>query len=296
MQSLIQHSLLKFLAGAGLALLCAAGPLRAGFADGTSPGDDPNPVFIPEADRKVSVNEHLGNLLPLDAWFTDETGKGVQLKDYFSSGRKPVILQIGYFRCPQLCGYVSKGLVDALKDVRLNAGPDYQVIFLSIDPKETPELAMAKKESFLKSYARDGSADGWHLLTGNKQQIDRVADAAGVEYRWVAQAQQYSHPAVVVLATPQGKVSRYLYFGQKLDGRTLRLSLVEASDEKIGNTTDQFMLTCFQFDGRQGKYAVAAIGLMKLGGLATILVLGGVFLRLKLREHRHGDVKLNKVD
>jgi protein SCO1/2 len=267
-------------------LLCAAAPLRAGFADGTGPGVS-EPIFVPDADKKVNVKEHPGASLPLDAWFTDETGKNVQLRQYFDAKRKPVILQIGYYRCPMLCGLISRGLVDSLKQVRLNAGPDYEVVFISIDPRETPELAAKKKESFLKAYARDGSADGWHLLTGNKLQIDRVTEAAGVEYRWVGQAQQYSHPAVSVLATPDGKISRYLY-GVKFDSQTMRLSLVEASDGKIGDTVDAFILTCYQFDGKQGKYALAAISMMKIGGLFTILILGTVLYRL-LRRERHDE-------
>lgn len=271
-------------AGAAIGLLCAAAPLHAGFADGISPGDNPNQVYVPDADKKVSVKEHLGASLPLDAWFTDETGKSVQLKQYFGGSKKPVLLQIGYYRCPMLCSLVSKGLVDSLRAVKLNAGPDYEVVFLSIDPKETPELAADKKNSFLKAYARDGSADGWHLLTGNKLQIDRVTEAAGVEYKWVGLAQQYSHPAVVVLATPEGKISRYLY-GVQFDPSTLRLSLVEASHEQLGTTVDEFILTCFQFDGHQGKYALAAIKLMKLGGVLVMIALaGGIFFMAR----RHG--------
>ncbi|HWE02809.1 MAG TPA: SCO family protein [Tepidisphaeraceae bacterium] len=269
-----------------VALLSAALPAQAGFADGMGPGVDANPVFIPESAKKVSVVEHLNAPLPLDAWFTDDSGKAVQLRQYFDNAKKPVLLQIGYFRCPMLCGLVSRGLVDSLKDVRLNAGPDYEVVFLSIDPNETPALAAQKKQSFLHDYARDGSTDGWHLLTGNKLQIDRVTQAAGVEYKFVGQAQQYSHPAVVVLATPQGMISRYLY-GVKFDPTTMRLSLVEASNNQIGTTIDQFVLTCFQFDGKQGKYAWVAINLMKLGGAVMILFVGGAIFFLKRYERKH---------
>jgi len=282
MTAFILHPLLRILAVSAALIFCAAAPLRAGFADGTGPGVN-EPIYVPDADKNVQVKEHPGAALPLDAWFMDETGKNVQLRQYFDGKRKPVIIQIGYYRCPMLCGLISRGLVDSLKEVRLNAGPDYEVVFISIDPRETPELAAMKKESFLKAYARDGSADGWHLLTGNKLQIDRITEAAGVEYRWVGIAQQYSHPAVSVLATPDGKISRYLY-GVKFDSQTMRLSLVEASDGKIGNTVDAFILTCFQFDGKQGKYALAAIGMMKIGGLLTILIVGAVLFYLFRRE------------
>lgn len=268
---------------AAIALVCAGAPALAGFADGTGPEGSPAPIFVPDADKSVNVVEHLGAQLPLDAAFIDEAGKPVRLSDYFTNHRRPVIFQIGYFRCPMLCSIVSRGLVDSLKALRLNAGQDYDVVFISIDPRETAELAAQKKTSFLNAYARDGSTNGWHLLTGPKVEIDRVTQAAGVEYRWVAQAQQYSHPAACVLATPEGKISRYLY-GVKFDEQTLRLSLVEASNNKIGSTSDAFILTCFQFDGKQGKYALAAIKLMKIGGALTVALVGG-FLFFAVRKN-----------
>ncbi|HEX3356798.1 MAG TPA: SCO family protein, partial [Tepidisphaeraceae bacterium] len=285
-KNVIRHPLVQTLAGIALLCMGAVSTSRAGFADGTGPGA-PETIYIPEADKKVSVNEHLGATLPLDAWLTDESGKSVQLREYFSGHRKPVILQIGYFRCPMLCSQLSRGLVDSLKKVKVDAGPDYDIVFLSIDPKETPELAAQKKNSFIHEYARDGSENAWHLLTSNKLQIDRVTEAAGVEYRWVGQAQQYSHPAVIVIASPEGKICRYLY-GVNFDSQTLRLSLVEASAGKIGSTADSFILTCFQYDGHQGKYALAAINLMKLGGLLTILLLCGFIVRHLMNEHHGG--------
>ncbi|HET6251243.1 MAG TPA: SCO family protein [Tepidisphaeraceae bacterium] len=284
----IQH-LLTIIAAA--VVLCFVGPARASFVDGNTPGA-PQPIYVPDSEKSVSVKEHLGATLPLDAWFTDDTGKPVQLRQYFSGHKKPVILQIGYFRCPMLCSLVSRGLVDSLKDVRLNAGPDYDVVFLSIDPRETPELAAAKKESFIKTYAHDGSENAWHLLVGNKLQIDRVTDATGIGYKWVGRAQQYSHPAVTVIASPEGKICRYLY-GVKFDPGTMRLSLVEASNEQIGTTTDEFILTCFQFDGKQGKYALAAIKLMKVGGLLTMLILGGAIFWFWKRARRVSDESID---
>jgi protein SCO1/2 len=282
MLDLFKHPLTRRMALLAIALLCAAPQVKAGFADGTTPGA-PDPIYVPDDEKSVGVKEHLSASLPLDAWFTDETGKSVQLRQYFAGTRKPVILQIGYFRCPMLCSIISRALVDSLKEVKQSAGPDYQVIFISIDPRETPELAARKKESFLKAYARDGSESAWHLLTSNKLQIDRVTEATGIEYKWVGRAQQYSHPAVTVICSPEGKVCRYLY-GTRFDPQTLRLSMVEASNGQIGTTSDNFILTCFQFDGKQGKYALAAIKLMKIGGLLTILILGGVIFGFA----RHG--------
>ncbi|MDB5290193.1 MAG: hypothetical protein JWL69_1434 [Phycisphaerales bacterium] len=282
-----RHPLLCKLAGLALAALWAAAPARAGFIDGTGPGET-RTDYVPDSLKSVKVIEHAGAALPLDATFADETGKQVELRQYFAGSRKPVLLQIGYIGCPMLCGLVSHGLVDSLKDVKLNAGPDYDVLFISIDPKEKPPLAAQKKESFLKEYGRDGTVDGWHFLTGSKDQIDRLTQSVGFEYKWVEVAQQYSHPAVVVLCTPDGRVSRYLY-GVKFDPSTVRLSLVEASGGKIGSTADQFILTCFQYDGQQGRYAWRAIYLMKVGGLLTILAVGLIVFRFARAGQRRFD-------
>ncbi|MDB5331774.1 MAG: hypothetical protein JWP03_2925 [Phycisphaerales bacterium] len=282
-----RNPLLCKLAGLALAAICAAAPARGGFIDGTGPGET-RTDFVADSLKSVKVTEHAGATLPLDATFADETGKPVELRQYFAGARKPVLLQIGYIQCPMLCGLVSHGLVDSLKDVKLNAGPDYDVLFISIDPKEKPALAAQKKNAFLKEYGRDGATDGWHFLTGNKDQIDRLTQAVGFEYKWVEIAQQYSHPAVVVLATPEGRVSRYLY-GVKFDPSTVRLSLVEASGNKIGSTTDQFILTCFQYDGQQGRYAWRAIYFMKAGGLLTMLAVGFVVFRFARAGSRRFD-------
>jgi protein SCO1/2 len=282
-----RHPLLCKLAGLALAALCAAAPARAGFIDGTGPGGS-RTDYVPDSLKSVTVAEHPGATLPLDATFADEAGKSVTLREYFAGSRKPVLLQLGYIECPMLCGLVSRGLVDSLKDVKLNAGPDYDVLFVSIDPKEKPALAAQKKAAFLKEYGRDGATDGWHFLTGSKDQIDRLAQSVGYEYKWVELAQQYSHPAVVVLATPDGHVSRYLY-GVKFDPSTVRLSLVEASGNKIGSTADQFILTCFQYDGQQGRYAWRAIYFMKAGGLLTILAVGFVVFRFARAGNRRFD-------
>lgn len=238
------------------------------FVGGNMPGPTP-------ADAKsVKIDEHPNAQLPLDLSFVDESGKAVQLKQYFANG-KPVVLQLGYFGCPMLCSLVSQALVDSLKDVKLDAGADYQVVYVSIDPSEGPGMAQAKKDAYVQAYGRASGAQGWHLLTGKAPQIRQLADAAGFEYRWIDSAQQFSHPACLIVCTPDGRVSRYLY-GVRYDSPTVRLSLVEASNGKIGTTADRFTLTCFQYDGTQGRYALAAINLMKAGGALTVLVVGGM--------------------
>lgn len=239
---------------------------------------------VPPELRNVSVTEHRGDSLPLDLTFQDDTGQTVRLGQYFS-GRKPVILQLGYYGCPMLCSLVSKGLSDSLKQISLNVGADYEVIFVSINPNETWDLAAKKKQSYINDYDRPGTAAGWHFLVGQQDAIGKLAAAVGFTYKWVASAKQYSHPAALVLSTPDGRISRYLY-GVKFDPGTLRLSLVDVSDGKIGSAVDELFLTCFQYDGHQGKYALAAMGLMKISGAATVLAVIAIVILLLRREHR----------
>jgi protein SCO1/2 len=239
-------------------------------------------TFIPEEARKVSVEEKLGTTPPLDLQFTDETGQAVALARYFDKSRKPVLVQLGYFGCPMLCDLISHRLVDSLKRVELTAGKDFEVVYVSFDPKETADLAAKKKAALSQAYGRDpATAAGFHFLTGNADQIDRLTQALGYQYKWVPEANQFSHPAVLILLMPDGRVSRYLYW-PKFDAQALRLSLVEASDRKIGSATDKFLLTCFQYDGQHGRYAMTAIRIMQIGGVVTVLVVG-TFLVMAFR-------------
>jgi protein SCO1/2 len=253
---------LRLAAGFGLAALAGGVPAMAGPFDLKM--TPPPPPEVGEA----TVDEKPNAALPLDAAVRDEAGRAVTLGQYFG-GSKPVVLILGYYGCPMLCGLVANGLADGLRGVDLLPGRDYEVVFVSIDPTEGPELAAQKKQAYLSAYGRPESADGWHFLTGDVAATARIADAAGFRYRWIESAKQYAHPAVLVVATPGGAVSRYLY-GVKFDPATVRLSLVEASNGRVGSTTDRFLLTCFKFDGKQGKYALTAIGLMKVGGGVTL--------------------------
>jgi protein SCO1/2 len=240
---------------------------------------------IPEALKNITVNEHFNGALPLDLSFVDDTNHRVKLGDYFH-GNKPILLQLGYYSCPMLCDLVSRGITKSLKNVSsLTIGKDYDIIFISIDPNENWTLAQKKKISYVLDYDRPGSQDGWHFLTGGQPEIDAVARACGFEYKWVASAQQYSHPAVVMLCTPEGKLSRYLY-GVKFEEETLRLGLVEASEGKIGSTSDHWILKCFVYDGKQGKYALSAMRLMRFGGVLTVIVLSMTLVVLFRRESR----------
>jgi len=240
----------------------------------------------PEVLKNIAVREHLNSQLPLDLTFIDDQNRPVKLQQYFN-GTKPVLIQLGYYKCPMLCDLVSQGATKALKEVKtLSAGKDFEFVFISIDPHEDASLAQKKKLAYVMEYDRPGSQDGWHFLTGGQTQIDAIAKAVGFQFNWVPSAQQYAHPAVVALATPQGKLARYLYYGEKLDEKTLRLSLVEASDGKIGSTVDHWTLRCFVFDGTQGKYSLSAMRLMRFGGVVTVIVMGVVMVRLFRRDAR----------
>jgi protein SCO1/2 len=258
----------------------------------TGPADiKPRMEAAPDELKNISLDEHLNAQVPLDLTFVDDTHHAVKLGDYFK-GKKPVVLQLGYYGCPMLCDLISQGATDSLKKIPLTAGTDFEVVFISIDPKESWTLAQGKKKSYVQEYDRAGSAGGWHSLTGQEDQIKKITQAVGFNYKWVPTAGQFSHPAGLILCTPEGKISRYLY-GVKFDSQTLRLSLVEASEGKIGTTTDHFLLTCFQFDGKQGKYAFFAMNLMRAGGLVTLTVLVWVLIWLFRREARRKALEMD---
>lgn len=260
-------------AAAQAAWQSAEGPAGASRAD-----------YKPEQLAEVKLEEKLGQQIPLDAAFVDETGTPVTLKKYFDAG-KPVIVQLGYFGCPTLCAMVSHGLLDSLKEVSLQPGKDFQIVYISIDPQEKPTLAAEKKQSYLGDYARPGTETGWHFLTGRTEQIDRVANAVGFSYRYIPSAAQYAHPAGIIFAAPDGKISRYIG-GVRFDPNTVRYSLVEASQGKVGTVMDQLFLTCFQFDGHQGRYAFTALYIMRAGGVIVMIIVGIVLTRMFLRERR----------
>ena len=269
-----------------VAMLCIDSRAQAGPFDATGEG----PANVSKAElQDVTVVEHLGAQLPLDLTFNDENGSPVQLRQYFT-GKKPVVLQLGYYRCPMLCSLISQGLVNAVKEVSLTAGKDYDLVFVSIDPHETPTLAMQKKQAYLNQYGRE-SSDGWHFLTGTKKNIEALAEADGFKYKWIqtltqdGMQGQYAHPPALSLCMPDGKISRYLY-GVKFDPFTLRESLVEASNGKVGNAGDEIYLTCFRYDGSQGKYAFAAINIMRGGGVVIMVIVALVLVRMFKRERR----------
>jgi protein SCO1/2 len=225
---------------------------------------------VPEPLEDVGVVEHLDEQIPLDLTFADEAGNPVTLGQYFE-GDRPVVLTLGYYRCRVLCNLVIHGVLDSLRDFDWSAGEEFEIVTVSIDPNETPELAAEKKDEYLASYDRESAARGWHFLTGRQKEIQALADAMGFHYRYMEEVNEFAHPAVIFVITPDGRISRYLY-GVKHEPQTMRLSLVEASQGKIGSTLDQVLLYCFYYDADAGSYVPAAIKIMKAGGALTLVV------------------------
>jgi len=254
---------------------------RAGVAQVPPPPPATQPAIDDDL-KGVGLIEHRGAQLPLDVTFEDDSGQTFPLGHFFNHGR-PVVLQLGYFSCPMLCGLVSQGMVNALKPIDLRGGKDYDVIFLSIDPGETSSLSFKKKESFIKAMGRPDEAAAWHLLTGKESHIRQVTDAAGFMYKWIEREHQFAHPSGLIILSPDGRISRYLG-GVDYDPKTVRYSLIEASQGKVGTLSDTIWLTCFHYDASTGKYTLAATNLVRAGGALTVLVLGFTIYRFLRRE------------
>jgi len=240
---------------------------------------------LPQDLEEIGVTQNLDAELPLDLEFIDDEGQRVTLGKYFDSDR-PVLLSLVYYECPMLCTLVLDGMVRVMEEMEWVPGEQFEVVTVSIDPEETTELAIQKKETYLRSYGKPEAARGWHFLTGDEDAIRSLADTVGFRYRYLEENGEYAHPAVLFVLTPDGRVSRYL-FGVQHDPQTLRLSLVEASEGGIGNPVDKFLLYCYRYDPAEGRYAPVAMQVMRVGGGATIVLLGSVLLTFWLREARH---------
>lgn len=248
--------------------------------------------YVPEPLEKVGVSEHLDTALPLELEFRNEEGEWVTLGSFFDQER-PVILTLNYYRCPMLCGLQLNGLVAGLMDLDWTVGGRFQIVTVSINPLETPELAAAKKASYLKKYEREGAGSGWHFLTGREEDIARLADAVGFGFEYDETQGEYAHPAVVFVSTPDGRVARYLY-GIEYPARRLRLSLLEASEGRVGSTWDRILLYCYHYDPSSRGYAPVAMNIMRLGGGVTVAVLGSTLGLLWIREARRRGRKSNE--
>ena len=270
-------------------LILALGLSSPAFAQG---GAAPDGVIATPADVKpkglenVGIEQHLGHELPLDLAFRDESGKAVRLGDYF--GSKPVVVSFVYYRCPMLCPELLVGLESALKVLNFNVGEQFEIVTVSIDPRDTPELAAAKKASILSRYKRPGAEAGWHFLTGGEDSIHALTRAAGFGYAYDAKNGQFAHATGIMVATPTGKLAQYFY-GVDFPPRDLRLSLVQASSDKIGNLADAVILYCFHYDPVTGRYNALIGRVLELAGGFTVVSLGGMLLFLFYRgpDHQH---------
>lgn len=253
--------------------------------------ETPAPVSsatLPAALEGVGIDQRLNELLPLDAGFVDEQGVEVKLGDYF--GEKPVVLALVYYECPMLCTLELNGLLRALRALPLDVGKDFEVVTVSFDPDETPQLAAGKKREYTSQYGREGTDPSWHFLTGSAESIGRLAEAIGFRYRYDPQTDLFSHASAIYVATPRGHLSKYFY-GVEYSARDLRLGLVEASAGKIGTVADEILLFCFHYDPATGKYGVVIMNVLRLAGVATVVLLGG-FIAVMLRRDRRRFVML----
>ncbi len=243
---------------------------------------------LPGGLEGVGIDQKLDAQIPLNLIFKDEAGRSVPLSSFFQS-HKAVILAPVYYRCPMLCTQILNGLESALKVVSFNPGRDFEVVAVSFDPKDTPEIAAAKKQLYVKRYGRPNTANGWHFLTGEEASIKPFMDSIGFHYKYDPKTDQYAHASAIMVVTPDGRVSKYFY-GVEYSPRDIRLGLVEASTNKIGTPVDAILLFCYHYDPATGKYGALAMNMVRFGG-AVFVVFGGLVLLIAFRRdariHRH---------
>ncbi len=242
-------------------------------------GDEPPGTAL----SRVGFDQNLDAQLPLDLNFRDESGRTVALGDYF--GSKPVIVTLVYFRCPMLCGEELKGLARSLRPLSLRVGEDFDIVTVSIDPTDTPDLAGAKKEKILEYYGRPEAGKGWHFLTGEEPAIAALSKTVGFRYTYNAATEQYVHAAGLAIATPGGRLSRYFY-GIDFPPKDLQFGLIESSQGKIGSPIARLLLFCYHYDPTTGKYTLAVVGLLRVVGTATALGLAAYVVAMIRRDRR----------
>ena len=238
-----------------------------------SPPSNVRPPYL----QNVGIEQHLNGQVPPDLAFVDDAGQAVKLGAYF--GRKPLILNLVYYNCTMLCGEALAGLAGSMKMVKFDVGNEFDVITVSFNPQETPDIAAAKKQDYLKRYGRPGAASGWHFLTGPAESINALTKAVGFQYQYDPKIKQYAHATAIMVLTPQGRISRYFY-GVDYPPKDLRMGLVEASQGKIGNAVDQVLLYCYHYDPATGKYGAVVNNILRLGAGLTIFIVGGLLLVL----------------
>ena len=253
------------------------------FAQGWAQSPPPVSSDDPAAGKvrlleNVGIDQRLGEQLPLELTFRDESGSSVRLGDYF--GKKPVVLALVYYSCPMLCNQVLNGLTSGLGVISFDAGKEFEVVAVSFDWREKPELARNKKENYIQKYQRPGAAQGWHFLTGDRMEIERLTEAVGFHYKYDPATNQFIHASGIMITTPEGKLARYFY-GIEYAPKDLRLGLVEASYNRIGNPVDRLLLYCYHYDPSAGKYGAVAMNMLRLGGIITVLGVAAMLLLLK---------------
>jgi protein SCO1/2 len=242
--------------------------------------------------KHVGIEQHLNEQIPGSLSFRDESGNTVRLGEFF--GKRPMILNLVYYRCPMLCSEVLSGLTAAIKPMKFDIGKDFDVLTISFDPHETPQDATESKAKWLQRYGHPGAEKGWHFLTGPQESIDALTEAAGFGYDYNAKTGQFAHATAIIVLTPEGRIAQY-YYGVEFSPKDLRLAMVQASQEKIGNLVDQVLLYCYHYDPSMGRYSVQILRVMRLAGIATIVVLGGFIFALFRREGVRGGSQLGRV-
>jgi protein SCO1 len=249
-----------------ICLICAL-PASAQMAD---PSSDRLPPQLGE----VGIEQKLGDQVPLQLPFRDETGKTVALGDYFQNGR-PVVLSLVYFNCQMLCSQVLAEMAHALRRLKFDAGKQFEIVTVSFDPRETAQMASAAKSKYLAMYGRSGAESGWRFLTGDQSSITALSNAVGFHYSWDSQTKQFAHATGIMLLTPEGRVAQY-YYGARYFPSDLRLGLIEASHNRIGTLADQIVLYCYHYDPRTGRYGAIVFRVMQVSAGFTLLILGAL--------------------
>ena len=264
-----------------ISILMLAGLFTTGLAQAqlySEPKAVP-PMGKPSILQKIGIDQKLNQQVPLDLKFRDERGQPVQLRNYF--GSKPVILALVYYTCPMLCNEVESGLASSLAILKFNAGQEFEVVAVSINPRDTQEAAQNKKQQFLRRYKRSGTEAGVHFLTGDQGMIDELAKSVGFRYSYDPKTDQFAHASGIMVLTPEGRIAQYFY-GIEYAPKDLRLALVESSQNRIGNVVDQVLLYCFHYDPATGHYGAVVMRIVRLGGIVTVFMLA-TFLAISFR-------------
>lgn len=277
--------LILWLAGSLAQVAAQAPPGPSSPLYGARPESGAASTGLPVALRDVKIEQKLDGQLPLDLSFRDESGRDVKLGQYF--GHKPVVLAFVYYDCPMLCTQVLNGMVTSFRVLPFEIGKEFEVVTISFDPRETPALAQAKKQKyvdFLPEKMRADATNGWHFLTGDQANIEKITEVAGFHYRYDETTKQFAHASAIMVTTPQGKLSRYFY-GIEYPARDLRLGLIESSANKIGSPVDQLLLYCYHYDPATGKYGAVVMNIMRLAGVITLIGIIAMLFLLKARHH-----------